>query len=135
MTNEKEVLQKIFWPENKLNLWGNMIFSAISDDLKKSTEVAISRKKESLEIFYSTSEMEDPENKNYLVKIFYTRNDKELELNIEKTSPEIKSKEDINNVLSAIQNTILLINGKPNFFPTGVDETYAIDNNKKSVLK
>lgn len=121
ITSENEVLKKILWPSDKTNMLGNMIFSSISDDMANSTEVAVSRQKSSLEIFYSTYLVDNPEDKNYLVKIYYNRSEIGLSLDTEKTSPEIKTSEDIDKVLESIRNTILLMNKRPAFFPTGVN--------------
>ena len=41
-------------------------------------------------------------------------------LNTQKSSPEVKSENDVNDVLENIQNSILMMNSKPEFFMTGI---------------
>lgn len=121
MKNENEILNTILWPQNKSNLSGNLSFSN-SIDLKTIINIDISRTKESLEIFYCTSPLLNPEEKTFFVKLYLSKEGDNYIADFKKSSPELKNEQDIEDTLNTVRNAIVKMNVKPIFFPTGVIE-------------
>lgn len=115
---EQEVLKKIFWPSEKEALLGNMVFFSANEDFS-SQEISVSRNANTFEVFFSNSLPFEKE-KQYFVKMIFDRVGEEIVLDKVKTSPELKTDQDITDTLDSIQNNILKMNTKPTFFPTGV---------------
>ena len=117
---QESILKKVFWPEDKENLIGNLIYTYVAEDFSFTTEVLVSRKDNLLEILYSTSPVMEPDNKTFLTKLYLDKDEKNITINKDKTSPQIKTEEDMINLLNDIQGAILKMNNKGQFFPTGV---------------
>jgi hypothetical protein len=118
--NEKELLTKIFWPDTKENFLGNLVYNYTTEDLTSTQEISIARKQNSIEIFYSISPTFKPTEKNYFVQMYFDRQGEDFIVNKKKTSPEIVEDKDILITLDSIQNNIIKMNTKPQFFTTGV---------------
>lgn len=118
---EEQLLQKVFWPTQKEEILGNMIFSYTDESFTKTTEVSVSRQDKAIEVAYSAAEVFNPEEKEYFVKLFLIKDsENNLTVDRKKSSPEIHSDEDAQQVLETVSNAILKMNTLPNFFPTGV---------------
>ena len=61
-----------------------------------------------------------PNSKEYFVKLIFENKEEAMTLNLQKSSPEIKTEKDVLDVLDSVQNSILMMNTKPEFFSTGV---------------
>lgn len=118
--NEKQLLTKIFWPDAKESLLGNLIYNYTTEDLTSTQEISIARTQNNIEIFYSISPTFKPTEKNYFVQMYFDREGENFIVNKKKTSPEIVEDQDILNTLDSIQNNIIKMNTKPQFFATGV---------------
>ena len=119
--NENEVLTKVFWMEDKKDKLGNLFFTSTDEDFINTNTIGASRTKDTLELFYTSSPIMEPNKKEYFVKLIFNREDEFLVLNVNKSSPEIKSEKDVSDVLDSMQNSILMMNSKPEFFITGVE--------------
>lgn len=64
MLKEEEILEKVFWPHNKKNISGSLIFSN-SIDFVDIVGVDISRNKEKIEINYNYFPLFIPHKKNF----------------------------------------------------------------------
>ena len=120
--NENEVLTKVFWMEDKQDKLGNLFFTSTDESFINTNTIGASRTKDTLELFYTISPMMEPNKKEYFVKLIFDRENDFVTLNISKSSPEIKTQQDVNDVLNSIQNSILMMNSKPEFFITGVEK-------------
>lgn len=131
--NEKEILNKIFWPKEKENILGNMIYSNTNSDFTETSEISIVRKNHLLEIAYSSAPTFKPDDKTYFVKIFFNSNESGyITVDKKKSSPELITEEDVKNVLDNISNSILKMNTNPIFFATGVINKLE---NKNKIIK
>ncbi len=117
--NEQEILKKVFWPEEKQNGLGNLFFNKTDDDFVNTKTIGASRAEKTLEVFYCVSPMMSPDQKEYFVKLIFDREGNEVTLNSKKSSPEVKTVKDVNDVLDNIQNSLVMMNTKPEFFMTG----------------
>lgn len=127
MKNENEILTTLFWPQEKMNLTGNLSFSN-SADFKTMTNVDISRTKTTLEVFYSTSALLSPEDKTFFVKLYMKKEGDNYVVDFKKSSPELKNEQDVEDTLNTIKNAVVKMNTKPMFFPTGVVEEKKLSN-------
>jgi len=118
--NEQEVLKKVFWPKDKENFLGNLFFNSTDNDFTNTKTIGAARTEKGMEVFYTISPMLEPENRTYFVKLIFDRENDEVSLNMQKSSPEIKNEKDVKDVLDNIQNSIVMMSSKPEFFPTGV---------------
>ena len=118
--NEELLLQKVFWPSSKEKLAGNLVYNYTSEDFTETYEISVSRTNEKFEIFFGVSPTFSPKEMNYFVQMFFDRKDNEFQLDKKKTSPELMKDEDILNTLDSIQNNIMKMSAKPEFFATGV---------------
>lgn len=118
MRNEQEILNGIFWPQNKENLIGNLSFSN-SADFVTTTNIDISRTEKSLEIFYSSAPLLNPKEQTFFVKLYMSKGEDGYTIDFKKSSPELKTQQDIEDTLDTIRNAIIKMNAKPMFFPTG----------------
>ncbi len=118
--NETEILKKVFWPEDKSNGLGNLFFTNTTDEFINTKTIGAARTEKTLEIFYTIAPMLEPDKKEYFIKLIFNREDGNIILNTQKSSPEVKSENDVNDVLENIQNSILMMNSKPEFFMTGI---------------
>lgn len=121
MRNEQEILDSIFWPPTKTNLNGNLSFST-SIDLITTTNIDISRTGKSVEIFYSSSPLMKPTEQTFFVKLYLNKEEEGYSVDFKKSSPELKTEQDIEDTLNTVKNAIIKMNVKPSFFPTGVVE-------------
>lgn len=121
MKNEQEILNTVLWPQNKSNLNGSLSFSN-SIDFVTTTSIDISRTDKSLEIFYSSSPLMNPTEQTFFVKLYMNRGKNNYIVDFKKSSPELKTEQDIENTLNTVRNAIIKMNVKPIFFPTGVVE-------------
>ncbi|NCQ51526.1 hypothetical protein GW796_06450 [archaeon] len=120
--NENEVLNKVFWPKGQEKILGNLFFNFTNEEMTETKTIGVSRSQKNLEVFYSVADTFSPEKKEYFVKLIFERNDDDLILVATKSSPEIKTKKDIDDVLESLQNSILKMSVNPQFFATGVIE-------------
>lgn len=118
--NEQLLLQKVFWPSNKEQLAGNLVYNYTSEDFTETYEISVSRTNEKFEIFFGVSPTFSPKEMNYFVQMFFDRKEGQFELDKKKTSPELMKDEDILNTLDSIQNNIMKMSAKPEFFSTGI---------------
>lgn len=116
---EKEVLKKVFWPEESINGLGNLFFNKTDDDFVNTKTIGASRTEKSLEVFYCIAPMMEPEKKEYFVKLIFDKDEQGLTLNAKKSSPEIQTEKDMLDVLNNIQNSLAMMSVKPEFFMTG----------------
>ena len=118
---EEQILKSVFWPENKKEILGNLVFSHTDEDITNTQENSVSRQANAWEVFFYKAPVFNPENREYFVKMYFEKNtDNELVVNKEKTSPELKTDSDIEKTLEIINTNIALMNTKPQFFSTGV---------------
>jgi hypothetical protein len=90
--------------------------------------VDVSRKNDKIEMFYCSAPLENIKEKTYFVKLYFKKGEDGYDVDFDKTSPELKTEEDINNTLNVVRNAIIKMNAKPNFFPTGVVEGKKLKN-------
>lgn len=128
---EEQVLKNIFWPAGKETILGNLIFSFTNEEMTETTEISISRTQDKLEIFYGNCPTFQPDEKLYFVQMFFDKNGTELTVDKKKTSPELNTDNDISMTLNNIQNTIVKMNTKPQFFETGVVAKQSVKLNMK----
>lgn len=126
--NEQQILGKVFWPEDKAAITGNMSYNMTHDDLTSTVEVNVSRTNDVLEIYYGTGNLFNPAEKMFLVQMIFDRQGDNLVLNKEKTSPTLKDESDVLEALEQVQNSVQIMKAssvKPLFFSTGVINTPA----------
>ena len=127
MIKENAVLEQVLWPINKLNILGNLVFSD-SIDFDTVYSVAINRREDKLEIFYTSNPIADIENKTYFVKLHLNKVGEDMIPDFEKSSPTVKDLKDVEDVLIQVNSTIAKMNVKPTLFSTGVVPTKEIKN-------
>lgn len=118
---ETTILEKLFWPEGKENLLGNLSFNMTNEDMSHTYEINASRTNDKIEVFFASAPTFTPDNKTYFVQLTFDKKGQELFIDKEKTSPELSTLEEVMNTLDSIQNNIIKMNSKPDFFPTGVE--------------
>lgn len=116
---EEEILQKVFWPKENIDYLGNLFFNKTDNNFVNTKTIGIFRNEKSLELLYYGFSMMMPEKKEYFVKLIFDKDEKDLILNIKKSSTQIKTKKDILDVLNNIQNSLIMMNVRPEFFMTG----------------
>lgn len=117
--NEDKVLEKIFWPKEKSNFSGLLVYTNYSEDLLYTEELKVTRSEHELEInFFKDSIVGD--NLKTLVKLNLIKKEEGLFLNSTNSSKEIKTESDVENVLLDLNNIIKMMNVEPAFFPTNV---------------
>lgn len=124
--NEQQILEKLFWPENKNTLTGNMTYAMTNEDFTSTVEISVSRTNEALEVFYGTSAVFNPSKKELFVQMVFERSGDNLVLNKSKTSPELGTEKDVLDTFDSISDKVLVMkasNIKPQFFSTGVINT------------
>ncbi len=117
---EIDILKKIFWPREQENHLGNLLFNQVDENFINIKSIGASRTENKLEIFYCVAPLENTEKKDYFIKLIFDRIDNSLLFNQKKSSPEIKTDQDVQDVFKSIQNSILLMNSQPDFFMTGI---------------
>lgn len=118
MLNENSVLPKVLWPLDKTTMLGTLSFD--KSDFESTVSIAVNRHNDKIEILYSTAPIENIEDRTYFVKLYLEKKDDELNVNLAKSSPEIKNDKDIQDIIDLVHNTIIKMNVRPSFFPTGV---------------
>lgn len=127
--NEQQLTDYVFWDKSARGKYGNLIYSHSETDANfdgTMFEILISNNEKEINIMYSKSEIKDMEQqpKEYFVKMCFTRDvNNELSLETDKTSPKIKSIDDVRVVMEGLRNTIIGFNSRPNFFVTGTKKT------------
>lgn len=121
MKKEQDILENILWPKEKMNMVGNLSF-ANSTDFKTMTTIDVSRTEKSLEVFYCNAPILNPEDKTFFVKLYMSKEGDNYVVDFKKSSPELKTEQDIEDTLNTVKNAIIKMNVKPSFFPTGVIE-------------
>ena len=118
--NEQNILEKLFWPKDKCDLTGNIFYSNTDEKFTTTKTIGLSRSDAALEVFYCEAPNFTPDEKQYFVKLIFEREGENITLNHKKSSPEIKTDQDIESVLNSVQNSIILMNTTPQLFMTGV---------------
>lgn len=119
MKNEQEILNSILWPQNKRSLTGDLIYSN-SIDLTTTASIEIYRTNKKIEISYSSYTSLSPNEKVVFMKLCLNKEGDKISIDFKKSSPQLKTEEDLEDTLNTIRSAIIKINAFPTFFPSGV---------------
>lgn len=132
---EKTILKQLFWPHEKENCLGELVFKKVGDNFSDIKEIKILREKENLVIEYYEYDripVTNSDNKNYFIKLFFKREETKninspLSVVLPSTHPKFSQNSELETLLFELQKSIVLMSVKPRLTTFGIIESGVID--------